>query len=102
MEEPLLSRVTKGDFGSHILERVAEVEARFLLLGEDNILLKQMNPFSVVTGGRDCVIMTADCAQLFRYLSEGGQEFIDILKNNCESRQRKMMRKFVVPQEEAR
>ena len=53
------------------------------MFGEDNVLLSQVNPYSVVTSSRNTVIATANTQHLFRLLSEGGKPFLDVMREQC-------------------
>ena len=47
------------------------------MFGEDNVLLGQINAYSVVSARQNSVIATANTQHLFKLLSEGGKKFID-------------------------
>lgn len=52
----------------------------FELIGHDNVLLNQVNPFSVVSVSKLSIIATANTQHLFRLLAEGGKDFIQELR----------------------
>lgn len=42
------------------------------MFGDDNVLLEQANPYSVVSQSRNCIIATADTQQFFKLLADAG------------------------------
>jgi len=48
------------------------VKDEFEMFGEDNVLLGQINPYSVVSVTQNAIIATANTQHLFKLLSEGG------------------------------
>jgi hypothetical protein len=73
-----LSRIARGQLGQRILK--IEVKDKFEMFGEDNVLLRQINPYSVVSVTQNAIIATANTQHLFKLLSEGGSDFINELR----------------------
>ena len=71
-------RLAKGELGQRILKR--EISEGFEMFGEDNVLLGQINAYSVVSARQNSVIATANTQHLFRLLSELGKQFIDQMR----------------------
>ena len=70
----LEQRLAEGALGQRILKR--EVSEGFEMYGEDNVLLGQINPYSVVSIRRNSIIATANTQHFFKLLQECGKQFI--------------------------
>ena len=53
------------------------------MFGEDNILLGQINMFSVITCSHNAVIAAADTTKFFKIMGEAGGDFVTELRNQC-------------------
>lgn len=93
-EEGVEERLARGELGQRIMQR--RVHEGFEMFGEDNVLLSQVNPYSVVTSSRNTVIATANTQHLFRLLSEGGKPFLDVMREQCQNTQDARCRNYVL------
>ena len=77
-EYTLDEKLTAGELGTKILERACDNE--FQIVGEDNVLLGQINTFSVITSSQESVIAAADPKKLFVLLAECGHDFVSEMR----------------------
>lgn len=68
------------------------------MFGEDNVLLGQINAFSVISSTQNSIIATANTQHLFRLLSEGGKKFIEEMRENSKQKQESNIRDYVLNQ----
>ena len=80
----LEERIARGDLGQRILKR--EVTECFEMFGEDNVLLGQINAYSVVSATQNSIIATANTQHLFRLLSEGGKKLINEMRESSKQK----------------
>ena len=71
-------RMAKGELGTLLLKRV--INDNFEMYGHDNVLLGQINPYSVMSFECNTVIATANTQHLFTLLSECGKKFIEDMR----------------------
>lgn len=50
------------------------------MFGDDNVLLAQLNPYSVVSVTQNAIVLTANTQHFFTLLSECGKEFVDEMR----------------------
>ena len=93
-------RVHAGELGVEILHR--SYGEKFFMTGEDNVLLGQLNNYSVVTDGQDVVIAAANTQHFFRLISEAGADFANEMRRRTERKLKRLFNTYYMTQLEKR
>ena len=78
-EAKIDSRIAAGELGVELLQK--SFNEKFFMVGEDNVLLGQVNNFSVVTDCPNVVIAAANTQHFFRLISEAGADFANEMRH---------------------